>query len=223
MFNQLSLPTTIWLIFLFMWNRDLEIYVNEIFEQCQLWGLKINLEKTKHINMRNTRESKFLSLTINNKLTLHRHISEKINSSYYLIRFLSELKQTQDIPNRKNISLYKTLIRSILEYAHVTLVSAADCQINSLEIIKNKTLKAILNKLRNTHIVELHNYTEITLQVTGVCPLGERIKRLAKIQFKKALENNKHPIHENIPNFTHNKQMDRLNYKKTIYNKLLNL
>lgn len=63
----------------------------------------------------------------------------------------------------------------------MALVSAADCQINSLEIIKNKTLKAILNKLRNTPIVELHNYTEITLQVTGVCPLGERIKRLAKI------------------------------------------
>ena len=224
---QFADDIVIWLVFLYLWNRDLEVYVNEIFEWCQLWGLKINLEKTKHMNMgncnkeiivngkrlKNTKETKFLGLTIDHKLTLHRHITEKINNTHHLTRFLNELKEKYNISKRKNISLYKTLIRSRLEYAHVALLSAANCHINKLERIQNKTLRNILNKPRGTPIVELQ-------RESGVCSLKERINYLAKNWFNKALENINHPIHNNIPNFNYDEQIDR---HETIYNKLLNL
>ena len=163
--------------------------------------------------LKNTKETKFLGLTIDHKLTLHRHITEKINNTHHLTRFLNELKEKYNISKRKNISLYKTLIRSRLEYAHVALLSAANCHINKLERIQNKTLRNILNKPRGTPIVELQ-------RESGVCSLKERINYLAKNWFNKALENINHPIHNNIPNFNYDEQIDR---HETIYNKLLNL
>ena len=128
--SQFADDIVAWLVFLYLWNNELEKYVNLLLKWCTSWGLKANLEKTKHMNMgntkkevriegknlKNTKETKFLGLLIDHKLTLSKHIKDKINKSYHLIKFLNELKIIYKIPTKKNISLYKTLIRTKLEY-----------------------------------------------------------------------------------------------------------
>ena len=133
------------MIYKYLWGKGLEKYVNEIVEWCQAWGLKVNIDKTKHMNMGNSKqeihvnnkklkinkEITFLGLEIDHKLTLKSHINNKINSSFHLITFLNNLRIVHNIPTEKNISLYKTLIRSRLEYGHICLLSAAKSYVSS--------------------------------------------------------------------------------------------
>ena len=67
-----------WMVLKYLWENNLEIYVNQIVDWCLLWGLKVNINKTKHMNMgnckkklkingkklNNTKHSKFLGLDI---------------------------------------------------------------------------------------------------------------------------------------------------------------
>ena len=104
--SQFADDIVVWLVFLYMWNNELEKYVNKLINWCLTWGRKANIKKTKHMNMgnckkevkingkkiKNVKEMKFLGITIDHKLTLYKHITNKINSSYHLINFLNELK-----------------------------------------------------------------------------------------------------------------------------------
>ena len=216
-----------WMVLKYLWENNLEIYVNQIVDWCLLWGLKVNINKTKHMNMgnckkklqingkklKNTKHSKFLGLDIDHKLTLKEHINLKINSSYHLITFLNNLKIQYNIPQKKNLSLYKTLIRSRLEYGHIALLSAAKCHINSLEILQNKCLRVVLNRHKRTPIEEL-------LAEAKIMSIEERLKVLAKGWFVKAQQNPSHPLVLNQQNYIYDENIDRI---ETIYNKLLNL
>ena len=206
----------------YLWENNLEHYVNKIVYWCLLWGLKVNVEKTMHMNLANCKKevkikgkklknTKFLGLTIDHKLTFKAHLNQKINSCYHLITFLNNLKLEYNIPQKKNISLYKTLIRSRLEYGHVALLSAAKCHKNSLEILQNKALRVILGRTRQTPIAELQHEARIK-------PIEERLKELAKGWFVKAQQTPDHPLVLNV--YECHQQTDRI---ETLHNILLNL
>ena len=214
-----------WMVLKYLWENNLEHYVNKIVDWCLLWGLKVNVEKTMHMNLanckkevkikgkklKNTKNTKFLGLTIDHKLTFKAHINQKINSCYHLITFLNNLKIEYNIPQKKNISLYKTLIRSRLEYGHVALLSAAKCHKNSLEILQNKALRVILGRTRQTPIAELQHEARMK-------PIEERLKELAKGWFVKAQQTPDHPLVLNV--YEYHQQTDSI---ETLHNILLNL
>ena len=215
-----------WLVFLSQWNKDLEKYVNKIVNWCLNWGLKVNLEKTKHMNMgkskrevfvngtklSNTKEMKFLGLTIDKKCTLKKHI-EEINKSYHLIKFLGVLKHNYDIPVKENLSLYKTLIRSKLEYGHIALLSSADCHLHKIEKLQNRAMRTILGRPSSTPIKDM-------LQEANINTIKTRLEKLAKSWYIKALENEHHPLQINLNKYHYNPLSDK---HETIYNKLLNM
>lgn len=58
--------------------------------------VKINGNKLK----KHHKETKFLGLTIDHKLTLKSHINEKINNCYHLKTFLNNLKLKYSIQKR---------------------------------------------------------------------------------------------------------------------------
>ena len=101
--SQFADDIVAWIVFLYLWNNELKKYVNILLKWCTSWGLKANLENTKHMNMGNTikevtiegkklkniKETKILGLHIDHKLTLHKHIKDKIKKSYHLIVALS--------------------------------------------------------------------------------------------------------------------------------------
>lgn len=215
-----------WAILKYLWENDLEKYVNTVVEWCLFWGLKVNITKTKHMNLgnckkevkingkklKNTKETKFLGLTIDHKLTLNAHITQKINSCYHLIPFLNNLKIEYEIPQKKNISLYKTLVRSKLEYGHIALLGAAKCHIKALEVMQNKFLRIILGRNRRTPIIDL-------LHDANIKSIEDRLKYLAKGWYTKALTNPNHPLVLNQNNYAYSDD-DRV---KTLYNILQNL
>ena len=69
--------------------------------------VKINGKKIK-----NVKEMKFLGITIDHKLTLYKHITNKINSSYHLINFLNELKLKYETPKYKLIIQNYSIIQN---------------------------------------------------------------------------------------------------------------
>ena len=113
--SQFADDIVAWMVLRYLWENDLEHYVNKIVEWCLFWGLKVNIDKTMHMNMgnckkevringkklKNTKCTKFLGLTKDHKLTLKSHISQKINSCYHLINFLNDLKLQYNIPQKK--------------------------------------------------------------------------------------------------------------------------
>ena len=224
--SQFADDIVIWLVFRHIWNNELEKYVNSVIDWCNSWGLKANIEKTKHMNMgrskkevrikgkklKNVQEIKFLGLLIDHKLTLKNHIKDKINKTYHLIKFLNELKTNYKIPTNKNIALYKTLIRSKLEYGHIALLSTAKCHIKAMEIIQNKALRTILGKAQETPIRNLYEEARIT-------SVQQRLEELAKNWYNKSLTIPHHPIVLNQQTYEYDPLTDK---QETLYNKLIN-
>ena len=151
------------------------------------WGLKVNWDKTRHINfgvskmniwidgnhIKKGKEIKFLGLKIDKKINLIQHLTEKIKSTYKILNHLSTLKHQYSLSKPKFLMLYKTLLRSKLEYSHICLLSMSKTQLHKLEITQNKALRLILNKPRWTKIIELYKEANIS-------SIENRLKTLAK-------------------------------------------
>ena len=45
-----------WMVLKYLWENNLEHYVNKIVDWCLLWGLKVNVEKTMHMNLANCKK-----------------------------------------------------------------------------------------------------------------------------------------------------------------------
>ena len=179
----------------------LDEYMEILFDWFDKWGLVVNLEKTKHVNfgqskltiwVRNTRlkkatEYKFLGITIDKKLNLITHTTDKINKSYHILNFLSTLKNQYSMDKKKLLMFYKSLLRSRFEYSHICLLSMSNFQLHRLELIQNQALRIILNKPRWTRITDMYAEAKIT-------SIKDRLISLSKSWFNKALNTPPHPI-----------------------------
>ena len=124
-----------------------------------VWGLKINEEKTKHMNiigkknltckiknieLENVTHIKFLGITLDSKGLYEEHIEKIKNRCIPIISFLHKLKHCFNTNEKTLIIFYKSLIRSILEYGHVLLLNLTETRKNKIEVIQNKALRTIL-------------------------------------------------------------------------------
>ena len=91
------------------------------------------------------------------------------------------------------------------------MLSAAKTHMKSLERCQNKALRKILNKPIYTPIRDLY-------EQTSTSSIKERVKKLSKNWFQKALQSQHHPI------TTNNYEYDLLRDKhETVYNILSNI
>ena len=86
----------------------------------------------------------FLGIKLDPKLSYSKHlthISQKIANRVNLIRKLKGLmlKNQVDI----NLIIYKSLIRSIIDYAFIPLISSTQRILNKVQSIQNNTLRTI--------------------------------------------------------------------------------
>ena len=123
-----------------------------------MWGLKINNEKTKHMNigkrnlnckikdtvLENVTQIKFLGITIDNRGHYEEHIKNLESRCIPLISFLIKLRNDFKTNQKTLTILYKSLIRSILEYGHVLLLNLTKSRKQKIEKIQNRALRAIL-------------------------------------------------------------------------------
>lgn len=103
------------------------------------------------------KETKYLGVVIDNKLTLKNHINYLHRKSDMICRQLYPFIGRNSFSTKKlKLKIYKTYIRSSLLYAAPILNKMSKTNKSTIQKIQNKYLRIILNKPRYTKISELH-------------------------------------------------------------------
>ncbi len=144
-------------------------------------------------------ETKFLGLVFDSKLSFKPHIDclkKKCLKAMNLLRVVSNTDWGAD--STTLLRLYRSLVRSKLDYGCVVYGSAHDSYLQSLDRIQNAALRVCLGAFRTSPIASLHvEANELPLQL--------RRQKLA-LQYVVKLENNpRNPAYASVfqPNFTH--------------------
>ena len=83
--------------------------------------------------LENTDQIKFLGITIDKRITFRIHIEYTINKCIPAIALINKLKKSYtkyQVPKKKVIILYKTLILSKVEYGHCLILTLPKSKIN---------------------------------------------------------------------------------------------
>ena len=128
-----------------------------------------------------TKETKYLGVTLDSKLTYRTHISCILRKANYRLRQLYPiLNKSSTIDINLALVIYKSLLRSILSYASPAWGYAANTHINKLQTFQNKVLRIITKLPRVTPITTLH-------EQTGMSSIKSHFKRLARTLYQKSV------------------------------------
>ena len=181
--------------------------LNYVTKWCDMWGFKISASKTSYVlfhrgkrkvmhlylndqELKSAKSVKFLGMIFDQRLTWKEHILhlvEKCQKRINVLKLLTGSKWGAD--KETMIILYKTLIRSVLDYGCVVYFSAADTNLKSLDIVQSQALRLCCGALKCTPVEAL----EVEC---GIPPLSIRRKYIA---FKTAIRYNnmaENPIKE---------------------------
>lgn len=117
--------------------------------------------------------TRFLGVIFDHKLSWKLHIDSllmKVQKRSQLIKLLCSHKYGPDISTVA--ILYKSLIRSIIDYGSIVLATAPSSLIQKLDVAQNSILRLILGAFRSTPVDLLH------LEL-GIEPISARISRLS--------------------------------------------
>jgi hypothetical protein len=140
-----------------------------MFDWCQKWLMNLNIDKCKVLTVcRNAKDSNCfeygfhttpssgdqlfipldhvdymsdLGITINSKLNFNQHINEKVNKAYQLLGIIKN--NFIDIDKDVFILLYKTFVRSQLEYGNVVFYPHLKSLIFDIEKVQKRATKSI--------------------------------------------------------------------------------
>jgi hypothetical protein len=104
-----------------------------------------------------TKETHYLGVTLDSKLTFFTHSTSILRRANYKLRQLIPiLNQPSTIDINSGLIIYKSLLRSILTYACPIWVYAANTYRNKLKTFQNKIPMIITKLPRIASIVTLH-------------------------------------------------------------------
>ena len=163
-------------------ESNLQRSINKISSFCDQWGLLLNKKKTfltvfcsagvrtnyyrkYYINLR-LKETiiplepypTFLGITLDPKLSFKKHLESielKIASKVNLFKKIKSLRINHI---NINIILFKSLIRSILDYAFIALSCPTQRIMSDLQKIQNRMLRSIRYFPPLTRIIDIHAY-----------------------------------------------------------------
>ena len=150
-------------------EKDANKYLNELEKWSNLWRLKFAPHKCSYTIFARTKRSaavklnlkmynprinedktpKFLGLIFDSQLSGKSHlvkIKKTCNSRLNIIRILTH--KSWGLRKETLIQIYKSLIRSVIEYMGMNYYAFGRAQRNELEVIQNSALRAILKKKR---------------------------------------------------------------------------
>jgi hypothetical protein len=143
--------------------------------------------------------TKYLGVILDSKLTYRKHINRTLCKANHRLRQLYPiLNKSSPININLALTIYKSLIRSVITYAAPAWGYAAKTHLNKLQIFQNKVLRIITKLPRVTPIDILH-------EQTGMETIKAHVSRLArKLYSKSQLSDNAHirqlgqynPIHD---------------------------
>ena len=157
-------------------TNKLQAYLNEITRWCDLWGFQLNVAKTqtvtftrrrlnehiqlkiKNKNIEQTDTAKFLGIIFDNRLSWAQHIKYIQEKSKPRLNLLRSLTGSRFGSNKKTLLvIYKTLIRSVMDYACPVFISASNTQLKKLDSIQYSALTIICGALKGTSLLALQN------------------------------------------------------------------
>jgi ribonuclease HI len=178
--------------------------LDKIAQWCDLWGFKINTEKTvavlfthridrietnltingKIVKVEKT--AKFLGVIFDSKLTWNAHIEfieQKCKKRLNLMRMISG--QAWGASKKSLLMIYRALIRSVLDYGSIAYNTASAASKQRLDRIQHAALRIACGAFKNTPVASL----EVE---TGEMPLELRRQQqeLSYAIKLKALDNN---------------------------------
>jgi len=142
--------------------EDLNNCCQNVFDWSDRWCMKLNIDKCKVLSIkRNTNNNydygfskcntyftlehvdhmKDLGVTVDSELTFDLHISEKINKAFQMIGIIT--RNFSDIDETTFLLLYKTMVRSHLEFASCVWNPYKINQIKNLEKVQKRATKLI--------------------------------------------------------------------------------
>lgn len=170
-----------------LWRIDINadkckilMFLQKINKKIPLPKIEITLGDTI---VENVHSEKLLGLTLDNTLSWKPHV-KSINSKIYLRgKVIKSLRYRGIITPLQTLTLYKSLIRSIIEYAAPAWINRHKNIENYFQVIQNNYLRlAFRKKNQNPSIANLHNLGNIE-------KISDRTKRLTKNYFDKNRDN----------------------------------
>ena len=152
--------------------------LKNISKWCDMWGFIINAKKTVSIcftrstkqsklpielavkaeTVEHVRSAKFLGLIFDSKLTWTAHvayIAERCGNKINLMRMLTGRKW--GCSKKSLLSIYKALVRSVLDYGSEIFYTATDTAMKKLDAIQAKCLRICCGALTSSPIHALQN------------------------------------------------------------------
>ncbi|KAG5860954.1 hypothetical protein JTB14_033349 [Gonioctena quinquepunctata] len=123
--------------------------------------LKLNNE-----NLKFETSISFLGMTLDQKLNWNAHIENLISSCYRRLNLLRTLANREWGSDRQTLlMMYRTLIRSKLDYGSTAYASATNSSLKRLDTIQNSALRIDLGKQKKTLAnIELHQWKVYTVK-----------------------------------------------------------
>jgi hypothetical protein len=140
-----------------------------------------NLQQASSVNIAGTSiraadSTKILGVTLDQHLTMNKHVNEVCRAAYYHIRSLRQVRRS--IPTDVANAIACSLVSSRLDYANATLYGTSQSNITKLQRIQNAAARVVLNS-RQSHT------TQSALQQLHWLPVPYRINyKIAKLTFK---------------------------------------
>ncbi|CAF1219910.1 unnamed protein product [Rotaria sordida] len=193
-------------------NYRLQSSINEFQKWCSSWKLTIQPTKTEllyfsphprkkyrkkleieveDIIIKPTSSARYLGVIFDHKLdwrTQVKHVETKVASRISLLRFLSKLNPNANLNTM--LTLYKSLVRSVISYGSTILLTAKENIWKRLQTIQNKALKATLGFPIYTSTKYVHSVSNIQEIKAYSTTLFEQSITRARIYDDKITENN---------------------------------
>jgi hypothetical protein len=124
-----------------------------------------------------TKETQYLGVTVDSKLTYSTHLPRILHQANYRLRQLFPiLNQSSTIDINLALIIYKSLLRSKWTYACPVWGYAAYTYINKLQTFQNKVLRIIPKLPRVTPIATLHEQTGMSLIRSHITKLAKTVR-----------------------------------------------
>ena len=97
-------------------------------------------------------EIKDLGVTYDSLLLFDKHISEKVNKAYTMLGIIK--RNFTHISRKCSVILYKSLVRSHLEYANNVWYPKRKTDVDKLERVQKRATKLILELSKNHTVID---------------------------------------------------------------------
>ena len=177
---------------------NLQNQLDKLYQWCNKWRIGLNPSKTiqinffkkiskpVHLKLNGTTvnvqtSTKFLGVTLDQRLSLEEHVENTLKRCNLRLLQLYGLKHKPS--SKVLLVIYKSFIRSLVDYCPVVTLCLKDYLLNKLELMQNKFIRFAFHLPRTTTKANL-------LARSGLVSIQTRCENLSKTWFENASSTN---------------------------------